>query len=98
MLNISSEIARDYLDRLNQGFFRNKDGNVVAFMQGASRGTIPPIPEIAPVLNIFVILPPPNVAFVSELFQVLLMSILNLGCWVNRILEFTKFLIAIIFV
>jgi len=39
----------NYLGRLDQGFFRDKDGNAVAFIQGATGGPIPPIPAVAPV-------------------------------------------------
>ncbi|TES85194.1 MAG: hypothetical protein E3J89_05025 [Candidatus Aminicenantes bacterium] len=39
----------DYLGRLNRGFFRDKDGNAVAFMRGATGGPIPPISEVSPV-------------------------------------------------
>ena len=36
----------DYLGRLDRGFFRDRNGDAVAFMRGASGG---PVPEVAPV-------------------------------------------------
>lgn len=38
-----------HLGIIDQGFFRDKRGYCVAFMDGATGGPIPPIPEIAPI-------------------------------------------------
>lgn len=51
----------DYLARLNRGFFRDMNGDAVAFMRGASGGPIPPVPEVAPVPPIPAIPPIPPI-------------------------------------
>ncbi|AFY72339.1 hypothetical protein Syn7502_00171 [Synechococcus sp. PCC 7502] len=50
-----------YLGRFNKGFFRDRHGNSVAFIQGASGGPITPIPEIPPIPPIPPISPIPPI-------------------------------------
>jgi hypothetical protein len=38
-----------YIGQFEHGFFRDKQGHAVAFMQGASGGPIPPVTEVSPV-------------------------------------------------
>jgi len=43
--NLNSE----YKGNFTNGFFRDRNGNAVAFINGANNGPLPPIPQIPPV-------------------------------------------------
>lgn len=40
---------RRYVGTLDNGFFRDRSGHAVAFMEGATRGPIPPVAAVPPV-------------------------------------------------
>lgn len=50
-----------HLGRLNNGFFRDKNGNAVAFLQGAKGGPVIPITQIPPIPPIPTIPPIPPI-------------------------------------
>jgi hypothetical protein len=40
--------AGRHLGRFHRGFFRDSEGNAVAFVRGAEGGPLPPLPELPP--------------------------------------------------
>ncbi|MDA9555318.1 hypothetical protein N9R54_03700 [Pelobium sp.] len=50
-----------HLGRFINGFFRDKSGHAVAFVQGAKSGPLPPIAQIPPIPPIPVIPPTPPI-------------------------------------
>ena len=53
--NAVFNLTANYKGTFRNGFFRDKRGNAVAFINGASNGPIPPVPQVPPVA------PVPNV-------------------------------------
>jgi hypothetical protein len=48
-----------HIGRLSNGFFRDRFGHAIAFIQGATNGPMPPIPQIPPIPPIPAIPPIP---------------------------------------
>lgn len=47
--NAVFNLQSNYKGTFTSGFFRDRNGNAVAFIRGASNGPIPPIPSIPPI-------------------------------------------------
>ncbi|WP_442892008.1 4-fold beta flower protein [Chryseobacterium sp. VD8] len=56
-----------HLGRFSNGFFRDRNGNAIAFIQGATNGPIPPIPQIPPIPPIPAIPPIPPIPPIDSL-------------------------------
>lgn len=56
-----------YIGRLNNGFFRDKSGNAVAFIEGAHSGPLTPITEIPPIPPIPAIPPIPPIPHIPPI-------------------------------
>jgi len=69
----------DYIGMPNSGFFRDKTGDAVAFMEGASGGPLLPVLEVAPVPPVPAIPPVPPIPPTPPVPPVPSLSWSNLG-------------------
>ena len=71
--------SADYIGRLDCGFFRDRDGDAVAFIEGASGGPLPPVPEVPPAPPVLAIPPVPPVPPVPPIPAISSLSWSNLA-------------------
>jgi hypothetical protein len=75
-----------HLGRLDSGFFRDRQGHAVSFMDGATGGPIPPIPAIAPIAPIPPIPPIPLIPPIAPIAPIASFnwSVLDWDGFLNR--------------